>query len=209
MSSDTEKPRIMIVDDQTENIHMLMAVLKDEYAVTPSLNGKAAIEKQKGTRPDLILLDILMPDIDGYDVCKGLKNDVQTKDIPIIFLTAVSEAMDAAKAFEIGAVDYITKPFNPVTVKARIKTHITLSATLKELKDALDKVKNLEGLIPICSSCKQIRDDKGFWHRVEKYIEEHSGVSFSHGLCPDCIDKMYGDKEWYQEKKQEKADNSE
>jgi len=98
-------------------------------------------------------------------------------------------------------VDYITKPFNPMTTKARIKTHIDLSRTMNALQQALTEIKTLNGLIPICSSCKKIRDDKGYWNRLEAYIEEHSDAFFSHGLCPGCSDQIYGDKKWYQKTK--------
>jgi len=205
MTQDSSRFRILVVDDQPENIRMLMEVLKTEYAVIPATSGEAALEKAfQEPVPDLILLDIIMKGIDGYEVCRQLKSKPETKDIPVIFITAISEAMDAAKAFEIGAVDYVAKPFNPVTVMARVKTHIKLSNTMKDLQRLAYKVQHLEGLIPICSSCNQIRDDKGFWHKVEKYIEERSGAQFSHGVCPDCMDRLYGDKEWYQKRHKKK-----
>ena len=109
--------------------------------------------------------------------------------------------MDKAKAFEIGAVDYITKPFNPLTVKARVRTHIELSHTMNALQQALKKIKTLNGLIPICSSCKKIRDDKEYWNLLEAYIEEHSDAIFSHGICPECSKKLYGKSNWYIKRK--------
>jgi len=112
--------------------------------------------------------------------------------------------MDAAKAFDLEAVDYITKPFNPVTVKARINTHIKLSTTMQELETALKEVKRLNGLLPICARCKKIRDDKGYWNQVEMYLEEYSEARFSHGMCPDCSEVLYGDKHWYQKMKEKK-----
>jgi response regulator RpfG family c-di-GMP phosphodiesterase len=101
--------------------------------------------------------------------------------------------MDAARGFEVGAVDYIAKPFNPVTVQARVKTHIQLSCALRDLKDALEKVKTLSGFLPICCHCKKIRDDQGYWKQVEAYIHEHAGTEFSHGICPECAKKYYSD----------------
>jgi len=201
-----KKPTILIVDDTTGNIKILIELLKEDYQLVPVTSGEAALKKMRAKPyPDLILLDIVMPEMDGYEVCGKIKKDPKTRNIPVIFITAVSEAMDDAKAFEIGAVDYITKPFNPMTVKARVKTHIELSKTMKALQMALKKIKTLNGLIPICSSCKKIRDDKGYWNLLEAYIEKHSDASFSHGLCPECSDQMYGDKKWYQEKKKQKA----
>lgn len=108
--------------------------------------------------------------------------------------------MDAAKAFDVGAVDYITKPFNPATVLARVKTHLKLSQTLLELQAALDNVKTLSGLLPICAKCKKVKEDKGYWNQIEQYIEKHSDAMFSHGLCHDCAEDLYGDKEWFRKK---------
>ena len=109
----------------------------------------------------------------------------------MIFITAVSEVMDDAKAFELGAVDYVPKPFNPLTVKARVSTHIKLHHTVRELQLALKDIRTLSGFIPICAKCKKIRDDKGFWNQVEKYIQERSDAQFSHGICPECVESLY------------------
>jgi PleD family two-component response regulator len=192
MNSSDERAKILIVDDLPENIRMLMELLKDDYATIPATNGDAALKKiMEGSKPDLILLDIMMPGIDGYEVCRQLKASPESQTIPVIFISAISEVMDAAKAFELGAVDYITKPFNPATVKARVKTHIKLSRTMEELKDALSKVKTLSGLLPICSNCKKVRDDQGYWNQIEVYVGQHSEASFSHGVCPECTELLY------------------
>lgn len=189
-----DKPRILIVDDLPENIRILMELLGKEYATIPATSGASALKKaQAEPLPDLILLDIMMPEMDGYDVCRVLKEKDLTRDIPVIFITAVSEAMDEAKAFKLGAVDYVTKPFHPATITARVKTHLELSRHIKELRHALDTVKTLSGLIPICAGCKKIRDDHGYWKQVESYICEHTDAKFSHGICPDCIKTNYPD----------------
>jgi PleD family two-component response regulator len=187
-----DKPTVLIVDDAAENLRILMELLKDDYRVIPMKSAEAALEKlAQDPLPDLALLDIVMPEMDGYELCSRLKGDPRTEEIPVIFITAVSEAMDDAKAFELGAVDYVPKPFNPLTVKARVNTHIKLHRTLKELQDALKDIRTLSGLIPICASCKKIRDDKGYWSQVEEYIEERSDAQFSHGICPKCRDELY------------------
>lgn len=187
-----DKPIVMIVDDSTENLKILMELLRDNYFVVPLKSGKVALEKlAQEPLPDLILLDIVMPEMDGYELCEKLKADSRTAEIPVIFITAVSEVMDDAKAFELGAVDYIPKPFNPLTVKARVNTHIKLYRTLKELQNAIKDIKTLSGLIPICASCKKIRDDKGFWNQLETFIQDNSNAQFSHGICPECIEKFY------------------
>ena len=187
-----DKPRILIVDDLPENIRILIELLGAEYATIPATSGAVALKKsQTEPLPDLILLDIMMPEMDGYDVCRALKDNDLTRHIPVIFITAVSEAMDEAKAFNLGAVDYVTKPFHPATIAARVKTHLDLSRHIKELRHALETVKTLSGLIPICAGCKKIRDDKGYWKQVETYICEHTDAHFSHGICPDCIKTHY------------------
>ena len=187
-----DKPRVMIVDDVVENLQILIELLKDDYHLTPLKSGEVALQKlAEDPLPDLILLDIVMPDMDGFELCTRLKADSRTKEIPVIFITAVSEAMDDAKAFELGAVDYVPKPFNPLTVKARVSTHIQLHRTVQELQSALRDIRTLSGFIPICAACKKIRDDKGFWNQVEKYIQERSEARFSHSICPDCVDSLY------------------
>lgn len=197
-----EKPCVIIVEDVPENLRILVELLKPEYRVIPAKDGAAALKKiSTAPFPDLVLLDIVMPGMDGYEVCRQLKENPKTQHIPVIFITAVSEVMDEAKAFEIGAVDYITKPFNPLTVKARVRTHIELSNTMKALQQALKKIKTLNGLIPICSSCKKIRDDKGYWNLLEGYIEKYSDAIFSHGICPGCSEKLYGKSDWYIKRK--------
>ena len=199
-----ELSRILIVDDERFNLKVLTEFLHEDYKIMAAKTGEQALKAVQGSSlPDLILLDIMMPGIDGYEVCKKIKQDEKTRHIPIIFVTAVSEAMDAAKAFEIGAVDYITKPFNPVTVKARVKTHIQLKDTIRNLEAALKDVKKLSGLLPICSNCKKIRDDNGYWSQIEAYIRDHSDAEFSHGICPGCSDKLYGKEDWYIEMKKE------
>lgn len=187
-----DKPIVMIVDDAAENLRIIVELLKDDYRLIPLKSGKTALEKlAQDPLPDLLLLDIVMPEMDGYELCARIKADPRTEEIPVIFITAVSEVMDDAKAFELGAVDYVPKPFNPMTVKARVNTHIKLSRTLKELQNAHKDILTLSGLIPICASCKKIRDDKGFWNQVENYIGDRSSVRFSHGICPDCVDRFY------------------
>jgi putative two-component system response regulator len=124
--ANTERPRIFIVDDTPSNIDVLMETLSSQYEVSVALDGESALEDIPATRPDLILLDIMMPGMDGYSVCRRLKDDPKTQEIPIIFITAKQESQDETKGFSAGAVDYITKPFSPSVVQARVKTHLQL-----------------------------------------------------------------------------------
>jgi len=201
MNEPVKKPKVIIIDDAPENIRMLIEILKKDYATIPATSGEAGLAKTLiDPPPDLILLDIMMPGIDGYEVCKRLKAIEKTKDIPVVFISAISEAMDNAKAFDLGAADYITKPFYPASIKARVKHHITLRKTILEmdliiykLKGALNEIKTLSGLIPICANCKKIRDDKGYWQQVEQYVKKYSGAEFSHSICPDCVGDLYAE----------------
>jgi signal transduction histidine kinase len=125
---------ILVVDDAPENLRLLVGVLNEKgYETRPVPNGKLALLAAKLNPPDLILLDILMPDMDGYEVCTQLKADEKTKSIPVIFLSAVHEVLDKVKAFAVGGVDYITKPFQIEEVLARVETHITLVSVQKSL----------------------------------------------------------------------------
>ena len=125
---------ILIVDDVAENIKLLINLLTPDYEIYFAKNGKTAVEIAENKIPDLILLDIMMPEMDGYEVCTILKSNTVTRDIPIIFISAMSEIGDETKGLEIGAVDYIIKPISPPILKARVRNHLKLRAAMLELK---------------------------------------------------------------------------
>ena len=125
--SPAEKRLLLLVDDDSENIQIVHSILKDQYKIRVAMNGAKALELAKvEPRPDLILLDVMMPDMDGYAVCSHLKADPKTCDTPVIFLTGKTEVADETRGFEVGAVDYIHKPFSPPIVTARVRTHLAL-----------------------------------------------------------------------------------
>jgi len=127
--------KILVVDDERLNINVLVELLKDKYKMMAAKNGEQALKAVRSSnKPDLILLDIMMPDMDGYEVCRLLKEDPETKDIPVIFISAMSEVNDETKGFELGAVDYITKPISPAVVQARVKTHLALQEATELVK---------------------------------------------------------------------------
>ncbi|MEQ9550025.1 MAG: response regulator [Coleofasciculus sp. G3-WIS-01] len=131
---------ILIVDDLVENLRFLTDILTEKgYKVRSVTNGKMALRTVANTPPDVILLDIKMPDIDGYQVCSILKTDEDTAEIPIIFLSALNEVFDKVKAFQVGGVDYITKPFQPEEVIARLQTHLTIQQQKQQLRQAIEK----------------------------------------------------------------------
>lgn len=130
------KPTILVVDDTPDNLSLMSGLLKDLYKVKVTNSGERGLKiAQSDTPPDLILLDIMMPEMDGYEVCQYLQSDTRTRDIPVIFLTAKSEVEDEQKGLALGAVDYITKPFSPPIVLARVKNHLALKAVTDFLRD--------------------------------------------------------------------------
>jgi phosphoserine phosphatase RsbU/P len=127
MNSSCEKRVLLLVDDDAENIQVVHSILKDDYKIRVAKNGIKALELARAEpHPDLILLDVIMPGMDGYEACSRLKADQKTRDIPVIFLTGKTEVADEACGFEVGAVDYIHKPFSPPIVRARVRTHLML-----------------------------------------------------------------------------------
>jgi DNA-binding response OmpR family regulator len=131
-----KKTKVLIVDDTAENIQVLMETLKDQYAIVAAINGEKAI-KMAGveSRPDLILLDIMMPGMDGFEVCSRLKANPETRDIPVIYLSALDDTANKVKGFMTGAVDYISKPFQPEEVRVRVNTHLTMNRLKRSLAE--------------------------------------------------------------------------
>lgn len=202
MTQSSEKlPLVLIVDDVPNNIKVLGAILKElNCRLAAATDGLQAIEIIKDEKPDLVLLDIMMPKLDGYTVCEKVKKIPELVDIPILFLTAKTGSEDVLKGFDLGAADYITKPFKGRELLARVKMQLDLKMSrdnekrlIKELQEALEQVKNLSGMLPICANCKKIRDDKGYWEQVEVFISEHSEAKFTHGICPECEKELFPD----------------
>ncbi|ACN15670.1 two-component response receiver and regulator protein [Desulforapulum autotrophicum HRM2] len=216
------RPDIIIVDDNPHNLRVLSTILKKEgYEIRPATGGQTALAAIDAKPPELILLDIMMPAMNGYEVCECLKKNEGTRNIPVIFITALDDVKDKIKAFAMGCTDYISKPFQEEEILARVKTQIHMGrlqqdlrvknerlkaetqekdALILELQAMIDNVKVLSGLLPICANCKKIRSDEGYWEQIESYIQAHTEAVFSHGICPDCMKALYGDQRWYKEK---------
>jgi DNA-binding response OmpR family regulator len=197
-----EKDTVYVVDDTPTNLSLLFHALEGAgFRVLVATRGQSALEAiPEAIVPDLILLDVMMPGLDGFETCRRLKQNKATQDIPIIFMTALADPVDEVKGLELGAVDYITKPIKVETVLARVRTHLALRKLQyeleqknAELQQALANVKVLQGLLPICANCKKIRDDEGYWQEVEEYVKKYAQVEFSHGFCPECMKIMYAD----------------
>src|SRR5947209_1495288 len=141
-TEDTRKT-VLVVDDAPSNIRVVNEILHNSYKIRVATSGAKALELAQATPgPDLILLDVVMPEMDGYEVCSRLKADAATKDIPVIFLTGQTEIEDETRGFETGAVDYIHKPFSPAVVAARVQTHLALRETRQELARQLHNLRN-------------------------------------------------------------------
>ncbi len=190
-----EKQKILIVDDMVENIHLLIETLKSEYAVIAATNGNKALElAAKEPMPDLILLDIQMPVMDGYAVCKQLKEDKKTRNIPVIFVTALDKDVNETMGLEIGAVDYIRKPIKPALVKSRINNHLELKRHRDHLEELVfERTREVtltqNALIESMGTLAEYRDPEtgGHINRTQHYIralalklEDHP--AFTHEL---------------------------
>lgn len=174
MNTTSPRPNILIVDDVPANIRMLQVALSPDYEISACTDGLEAIEIASSLSPDLILLDIMMPEISGYEVCKRLKADSHTCDIPVIFITARSEEEEETKGFELGAVDYITKPFSPAIVRSRVGTHLELKRHRDRLSkaNALLKQEIAKQKISISLSKKLIGLINGYLPRYTDISEE-------------------------------------
>ncbi|RKX19214.1 MAG: response regulator [Candidatus Zixiibacteriota bacterium] len=190
--------RILIAEDDIVSRKVLTSFLeKWGHEVIAVENGNDAIEILKGDNaPSFAILDWMMPEKDGTEVCQWLREQDKGAFVYVILLTAKTEKDDIVAGLSFGADDYITKPFNQAELKQRVKAGeriITLETKLQskisDLKDALQNVKQLQGILPICAWCKKIRGDDEYWHSVEDYISSHSNTDFTHGICPECLDK--------------------
>ncbi len=138
-------PNVIVVDDTPANLQLLTGMLKERgYKVRPVPSGKLALQAAKNDPPDLILLDIMMPEMDGYEVCERLKADEKLREIPIIFISALNETMDKTRAFGVGGVDYVTKPFQFGEVDARVSAHLDLQRQRRKLKENYEQLRKLE-----------------------------------------------------------------
>jgi CheY-like chemotaxis protein len=191
--------KILIAEDDAISRRILEAMLtKWEYDFISTCDGLEAWTGLQGEdTPELAILDLMMPNMDGIELCRKIRSSPRLDSIYIIILTARGQKEDILAGFQAGADDYITKPFNRDELHARLKVGIRiielqtkLAQRVKELEDALSDVRQLQGLLPICSYCKRIRDDENYWSQVEEYITERSEARFTHGICPDCYETV-------------------
>ena len=236
-----QKHLVLVVEDSPTQAAQLQFTLENQgYETIVAVNGADALDKLKQVRPSLIISDVVMPIMNGFEFSKSVKAQQDLCNIPIILLTALSEPTEIFLGLESGADHYLLKPLEESAIVSRIgailadrclsdsnKGQKTLEISFgdrkyfinpdriqildlllatfgniarkskelevinKQLRDALETNKILRGLIPICSYCKKMRDDEGFWLQVEKYVEKHTELSFSQGACPECIKKHF------------------
>lgn len=190
--------RVLVVDDEPGIRRLIQTSLKGwGYEVVAASTGEEALAILEGAAaPPLAILDWTMPGMDGLELCRRVRALPRPLKPYLIFVTARARTQDIVTGLTAGADDYIVKPFQREELRARVRVgerllelQSTLADRVKELEDALARVKLLHGLLPICSYCKKVRDDRNYWQQVESYIEEHSEAQFTHGICPDCREK--------------------
>ena len=190
--------RILIAEDDPVSRCFLEATLvKSGYQVTVTCDGHQAWEALQHDAPAIAILDWMMPGIDGVEVCRRARAIQSPTPTYLILLTAKSEKGDIVQGLDAGADDYVTKPFDRRELHARINVGLRVSELQRNLADritdletALTRVRQLQGLLPICSYCKKVRDDQNYWQQVDSYISKHSEVEFSHSICPTCYDRL-------------------
>ena len=197
--------RILVTDDSLVARTACSNQLNEAgYQVLFAQNGLEAVDTASKEAVDLILMDVVMPEMNGVEATRKIKQLESTRDIPIIMVTSMGDMDTLQSAFEAGAVDYVTKPIEPIELMARIRSALRLKTEMdarkkreeeltkknQALEQALSEIKTLRGFIPICAWCKKIRNIEGYWEQMEHYIEQHSQATFSHSICKDCAAKQ-------------------
>jgi DNA-binding response OmpR family regulator len=189
----------LIGEDDPVSRHLLEVILqKWGYEVTSCFDGLAAWSMlQLPEAPPMAILDWMMPGMAGVEICRKVRELAKSPSTYIILLTARGSNQDIVAGLEAGADDYVTKPFDRDQLRARLQTGCrtielqrTLADRVNELESTLLRVKQLQGLVPICPYCKKVRDDQNYWQQIEKYVTEHSAAQFSHSICPGCYERI-------------------
>ena len=192
--------KILIAEDDLTSRKVLSAILKKlGHEVIETINGEEAWRiMEKPDAPRLVILDWMMPVMDGLELISRVRSIRTFTPAYVIMLTTKGEKHDIIAGLEAGADDYLVKPFDQGELRARvdvgkriIEMQERLASQVRELLNANEHIRMLQGIIPICSFCKKIRDDKGYWNQVEEYFSLHSEAQFSHSICPECVKKHY------------------
>ena len=189
--------KILIAEDDATSRLLLQTTLKQwGHDVVATTDGQQAYEALLvDDAPHLAIFDWMMPHLDGVEVCRKAREEAELEHLYVIMLTTRDTKEDIAEALQAGADDYLNKPFDRKELQARIQVgkrvldlQIALAARVTELEESIEREKHLQGLLPICSYCKKIRDDQNYWQQVERYVETRADVAFSHSICPDCYE---------------------
>ena len=193
--------KILVTDDDPDILELNSTILRGAgYEVYEARTGEECLDMVKRHHPDLVILDVVLPDMTGIEVCKKIKTDPELMGPFVILLSGIQVSPDNQVEGLSIADGYLIKPLSRKEFVARIKamerikraedrliqTQHEQALVIEELRKAMDEIKTLRGLIPICAWCKRIRDDEGYWDQLEVYLSKHSEAVFSHGLCPDC-----------------------
>jgi len=191
--------KILIADDDPTSLKLLNSMLsKMDHEIIAVQNGRDAFDElSKNGSPKIAILDWIMPEMDGVEVCKKIKSNNNKLPAYIILLTVKDSKRDIINGLDAGADDYIIKPYDQDELRARvdvgnrvIQLQMKLEKRVNELEEALEHIKSLQSVLPICSYCKKIRDDKDYWEQLEAYFEKHSKMKFSHSICPECFENV-------------------
>jgi sigma-B regulation protein RsbU (phosphoserine phosphatase) len=191
--------RILVAEDHQVSRHLLERNLQNwGFDVVTAQDGEVAAEILDGAdAPSLAILDWMMPRMDGVEVCRRVREKHASPYIYLLLLTAKSQKDEIAAGLDAGADDYVIKPFDPEELRARLKVgqrvvqlERTLEKQVQDLQTALNDVKKLKSLLPICMYCKSVRDDGDYWRQIDEYIYTETGTDFSHGICPACMERM-------------------
>ena len=187
--------RVLIADDDLISSRILQIRLtKWGYEVTKTSNGTDALEQLSSKdAPRIAILDWMMPGIDGIEVCKRIRSLDGIEQPYIILITATATKENIVGGLNAGADDYLSKPFNDEELRARLHAGLritqlqtALSQRVTDLEFAMSKMRELQGMLPICSYCKSVRDDSAYWHQVQEYISDHTHPTLAHDMCPNC-----------------------
>jgi response regulator RpfG family c-di-GMP phosphodiesterase len=217
MHSTNKRLTVLVVDDNTDILLLSTSILRRAgYAILEASTGKECLDAVLTHHPDLILLDVRLPDMSGIEVCRQIKSDDSLEDIFVILASGIEISSEhQAEGLNIGADGYIVRPLSNRELLARVQAGERIKRAeddlwekereqqklISHLEEALAEIKTLKGFIPICASCKKIRDDEGYWDQLEAYISKHTDAVFSHGLCPECAEQA-----WAEMKKLSKKD---
>ncbi len=194
--------KILVAEDDAVTRKILVVTLERlGWDVVQAEDGEAAwqaFETLKGNdAPELAVLDWMMPGVEGIEICRRLRTTPGFELVYVILVTSRGGKEDLSYGLAAGANDYITKPFDPVELQARVRVgermvrlQRSLAARITEVEAALAHVQRLQGLLPICSYCKKVRNEANYWEQVESYLSAHSDLDFTHSICPQCTEKM-------------------